>query len=97
MEEEIDGEIKQKLYQIFEMIFAQLIVEGKNKSLADAFFPSNSSPAYISELLTVDTTSKQLCSSTDTNCLKVPYTNTKSFGQRYFSFAGQIAVELVSL
>ena len=43
---------------------------------------SNSSPAYISELLTVYTRSRQLRSATNTIILKVPYTKTKSFGQR---------------
>jgi hypothetical protein len=48
----------------------------------------DSSPDYLSQLLTVYTPSRQLSSSSDTRILRIPRMKTKSFGQRSFSFTG---------
>ena len=42
---------------------------------------SDSPPAYLSDLLTVYTPSRQLRSSADTRTLRVPHVKTKTFGQ----------------
>ena len=49
---------------------------------------SESYPVYLSELLTVYTPSTQLCSISDTRTFSIPFTKTKTFGQRAFSFTG---------
>ena len=49
---------------------------------------TNSSPVYIAQLLSVYTPSRHLRSSSDTRTLRIPFTKTKSFGQRAFSFTG---------
>ena len=47
-----------------------------------------SSPVYIAQLLSVYTPSRHLRSSSDTRTLRILLINTKSFGQRAFSFIG---------
>ena len=48
---------------------------------------SGSLPAYLSDLLSVYTPSRQLRSSCDTRKLRIPHVKTKSFGHRSFAFA----------
>ena len=50
-------------------------------------FFSGTSPAYISDLLSVYTPARNLRSSSDSRILKIPTVNTVSYGQRSFSFA----------
>ena len=45
-------------------------------------------PVYLSELLTVYRPSRQLRSISDTRTFRIPFTKTKTFGQRAFSFTG---------
>ena len=49
---------------------------------------TESYPVYLSELLTVYHPSRQLRSISDTNTLRIPFTKSKTFGQRAFSFTG---------
>ena len=50
-------------------------------------FFSDSSPAYLSDLLTVYTPFRQPRSSADTRTLRIPHVKTKIFGQRSFSYS----------
>ena len=49
---------------------------------------TESYPVYLSELLTVYHPSRQLRSISDTRTFRIPFTKTKTFGQRAFSFTG---------
>ena len=49
---------------------------------------TESYPVYLSELLTVYRPSRQLRSISDTRTFRIPFTKTKTFGQRAFSFTG---------
>ena len=49
---------------------------------------TNSSPVYITKLLSIYTPSRHLCSSSDTCTPHICFIKTKSFGQRAFSFTG---------
>ena len=49
---------------------------------------AESYPVYLSELLTVYHPSRQLRSISDTRTFRIPFTKTKTFGQRAFSFTG---------
>ena len=49
---------------------------------------TESYPVYLSELLTVYRPSRQLRSISDTRTFCIPFTKTKTFGERAFSFAG---------
>ena len=49
---------------------------------------TESYPVYLSELLTVYHPSRQLRSISDTRTFRIPFTKTKTFGQRAFSFMG---------
>ena len=49
---------------------------------------TESYPVYLSELLTVYHPSRQLRSISDTRTFRIPFTKTKTFGQRASSFAG---------
>ena len=49
---------------------------------------TESYPVYLSELLTVYHPSRQLCSISGTRTLCIPFTKTKTYGQRAFSFTG---------
>ena len=50
-------------------------------------FFSDSSPAYLSDPLTVYTPSRQLRSSADTRSLRIPHVKTQTFGRRSFSYS----------
>ena len=45
-------------------------------------------PKYLSELLTVYTPARPVCSSSDLNILNVATTRTKSYGQQTFAYQG---------
>ena len=49
---------------------------------------TESYPIYLSELLTVYHPSRQLRSISDTRTFRIPFTKTKTFRQRAFSFTG---------
>ena len=49
---------------------------------------TESYPVYLSELLTVYRPSRQLRSISDTRTFRIPFTKSKTFGQRAFSFTG---------
>ena len=49
---------------------------------------TESYPVYLSELLTVYRPSRQPRSISDTITFRIPFTKTKTFGQRAFSFTG---------
>ena len=49
---------------------------------------TESYPVYLSEILTVYHPSRQLRSISDTRTFRKPFTKTKTFGQRAFSFTG---------
>ena len=49
---------------------------------------TESYPVYLSELLTVYRPSRQLRAISDTRTFRIPFTKTKTFGQRAFSFTG---------
>ena len=49
---------------------------------------TESYPVYLSELLTVYHPSRQFRSISDTRTFRIPFTKTKTFGQRAFSFTG---------
>ena len=51
---------------------------------------SDSGPEYLSRVLRIYTSSRQLCSSSDNLILCVPSVKTKTFGQRSFSYAGPV-------
>ena len=63
----------------------QARVDYKLSTICHNFF-SGSSPAYLSDLLTLYTPSRQLRSSADTRTLRIPHVKTKTFGQRSFSY-----------
>ena len=50
-------------------------------------FCSDSSPAYLTDLLTVYTPSRWHCSSADTWTLRIPHIKPKFFGQHFFSYS----------
>ena len=58
---------------------------------------TESYPVYLSELLTVYHPSRQLHSISDIRTFRIPFTKTKTFGQRAFSFTGPNTVELITI
>ena len=55
---------------------------------------TESYPVYLSELLTVYHPSRQLRSISDTRTFRIPFTKTKTFGQRAFSFTGPLPCDV---
>ena len=49
---------------------------------------SGTSPHYLSDLLQPYTPARQLRSASDTRTFAIPHVNTKTFGERSFSYAG---------
>jgi len=66
----------------------QARIEYKLSTICHNFFFSTSSPAYISDILSVYTPSRQLRSSADKHTLIIPKIRTKSYGERAFAYAG---------
>ena len=64
-------------------------IDYKLASVCHSFF-CNTSPSYLSDLLSVYTPSRHLRSSTDTRTLKIPNVRTKSYGHRSFSYAAPL-------
>ena len=62
-------------------------IEYKLSVICHNFF-FNSSPSYLSDLLSVYTPARQLRSSSDHYTLSVPKVRTKLYGERAFSYAG---------
>ena len=48
---------------------------------------SGTAPVYLSDLISVYSPSRQLCSSFDSRTLRIPHIKTKTFGHRSFSHA----------
>ena len=61
-------------------------IKYKLSSICFNFF-NNTSPAYISDLLTIYTPSRNLRSSSDSRLLCIPRTKTSSYGRRSFTYA----------
>ena len=75
----------QPLLQALHWLPVQTTVDYKLSTIFHNFF-SDSSPVYLSHLLTVyNTPSTQLCPSADT--LRIPHVKTKTFGQHSFSYS----------
>ena len=72
----------QPLLQALHWLPVQARIDYKLSTICHNFF-SDSSPAYVSDLLTV---CRQLRSSADTRILRIPHVRTKTFGQRSFSY-----------
>ena len=66
----------------------QARIDYKLSTICHNFFFSSSSPAYISDILSVYTPSRQLRSSADKHTLITPKIRTKTYGERAFAYAG---------
>ena len=64
----------------------QARIEYKLSTLCHSFF-SDTAPAYLSDFPRVYSPSRQLCSSSDSRTLRIPYIKTKTFGHCSFSHA----------
>ena len=71
----------QRLLHSLHWLPVQARIDYKLLTICHNFF-SDSFPAYLSDLLTVYTPSRQLRSSADTRTLRVPHVKTQTFGQR---------------
>ena len=71
--------------QALDWLLVQVKIDYNLSTSCHNFFP-DSSPAYLSDLITVRTPSTQLHSSTDTWILRNPYDKTKIFDQCSFSY-----------
>ena len=69
-----------QLLQALHWLPVQARVDYKLSTICHSFF-SDSSSAYLSDLFTVYTPSRQLCSSADTRTFCIPHIKSKTFGQ----------------
>ena len=76
----------QPLLQALHWLPVQARVDYKLSTVCHNFF-TDSSPAYLSDLLTVYTPSRQPRSSSDTRTLRIPNVKTETFCQRSFSYS----------
>ena len=83
------------LLQILHWLPIEARIQYKLSLLCHNFF-SDSSPTYISALLSVYTPARNLRTSNDHRILSVPWVRTKTFGERAFSLRCSQAVELSS-
>ena len=73
------GDCVQPLLQALHWLPVQARIDYKLPTICHNFF-SDSSPAYLSDLLTVYTSSRQLCSSADTRTLCILHVKTRTLG-----------------